>query len=105
YIHENRVTLCVCRLLYAFTAQRSRYHLDLHSFPTRRSSDLKESLRLVVVHRPATKGDHIFKMPARAQFVLRHHVVADIAPALPLDRKSTRLNSSHVSISYAVFCL
>src|SRR5207249_11681327 len=30
------------------------------------------------------------------------------APALPrepLDRKSTRLNSSHVSISYAVFCL
>src|SRR5699024_11475123 len=24
-------------------------------------------------------------------------------PALPLDRKSTRLNSSHVSISYAVF--
>src|SRR5438067_5541639 len=25
--------------------------------------------------------------------------------ALPPDRKSTRLNSSHVSISYAVFCL
>src|SRR5437868_13179914 len=28
---------------------------------------------------------------------------ADIPP--PPDRKSTRLNSSHVSISYAVFCL
>src|SRR5207249_10523355 len=27
------------------------------------------------------------------------------APALQQDRKSTRLNSSHVSISYAVFCL
>src|SRR5699024_11776695 len=26
-------------------------------------------------------------------------------PERPLDRKSTRLNSSHVSISYAVFCL
>src|SRR5207249_10051553 len=25
--------------------------------------------------------------------------------AVPVDRKSTRLNSSHVSISYAVFCL
>src|SRR5207249_9290528 len=25
--------------------------------------------------------------------------------AFPIDRKSTRLNSSHVSISYAVFCL
>src|SRR3989442_10138247 len=24
---------------------------------------------------------------------------------LPIDRKSTRLNSSHVRISYAVFCL
>src|SRR5699024_12153111 len=28
-----------------------------------------------------------------------------LAEALNLDRKSTRLNSSHVSISYAVFCL
>src|SRR5690554_7159951 len=27
------------------------------------------------------------------------------APFLKLDRKSTRLNSSHVRISYAVFCL
>src|SRR5690606_41447259 len=26
-------------------------------------------------------------------------------PARPEDRKSTRLNSSHVKISYAVFCL
>src|SRR3712207_7518284 len=27
------------------------------------------------------------------------------ARPLPLDRKSTRLNSSHANISYAVFCL
>src|SRR5690242_20781463 len=27
------------------------------------------------------------------------------AGVVPLDRKSTRLNSSHMSISYAVFCL
>src|SRR5699024_11522500 len=27
------------------------------------------------------------------------------APKIMTDRKSTRLNSSHVSISYAVFCL
>src|SRR5437868_9288423 len=33
-------------------------------------------------------------------------VAADgLCPRLPQDRKSTRLNSSHVSISYAVFCL
>src|SRR5690606_20551266 len=29
----------------------------------------------------------------------------DIAASLSADRKSTRLNSSHVKISYAVFCL
>src|SRR5690349_23081309 len=29
----------------------------------------------------------------------------ELAEDLPRDRKSTRLNSSHVEISYAVFCL
>src|SRR5690606_41759770 len=29
----------------------------------------------------------------------------DLVPAQQVDRKSTRLNSSHVKISYAVFCL
>src|SRR3712207_7044733 len=29
----------------------------------------------------------------------------DACPPLRLDRKSTRLNSSHANISYAVFCL
>src|SRR3712207_8660031 len=31
--------------------------------------------------------------------------VADVLDDLVLDRKSTRLNSSHANISYAVFCL
>src|SRR5690625_7123559 len=31
--------------------------------------------------------------------------IADLCLAVLLDRKSTRLNSSHVAISYAVFCL
>src|SRR5207249_11074476 len=39
-------------------------------------------------------------------FVSRSSSAASIARTLAtLDRKSTRLNSSHVSISYAVFCL
>src|SRR5699024_11425065 len=33
------------------------------------------------------------------KFSVQHNLI------LELDRKSTRLNSSHVSISYAVFCL
>src|SRR6266403_802634 len=32
-------------------------------------------------------------------------IVAVLVMALCIDRKSTRLNSSHVEISYAVFCL
>src|SRR4051812_49545220 len=38
---------------------------------------------------------------------LRHDLAAALATLPPtlLDRKSTRLNSSHMSISYAVFCL
>src|SRR5207249_12297374 len=31
--------------------------------------------------------------------------IAELTKAWMVDRKSTRLNSSHVSISYAVFCL
>src|SRR3712207_7395867 len=37
---------------------------------------------------------------AHLKNLLVHHQVV-----LPIDRKSTRLNSSHANISYAVFCL
>src|SRR2546422_7377916 len=36
---------------------------------------------------------------------LVHHFLPFAAPEGPPDRKSTRLNSSHGYISYAVFCL
>src|SRR5690554_7514457 len=45
---------------------------------------------------------------ARRVVILDHHISAQQdLPGLEqeLDRKSTRLNSSHVRISYAVFCL
>src|SRR3712207_4238897 len=32
------------------------------------------------------------------------HRLSDLPPLYPEDRKSTRLNSSHANISYAVFC-
>src|SRR5688572_31940123 len=35
----------------------------------------------------------------------KQSVIENMAPVLPSDRKSTRLNSSHSQISYAVFCL
>src|SRR3712207_7688909 len=36
---------------------------------------------------------------------IHHNQDVDLRSALELDRKSTRLNSSHANISYAVFCL
>src|SRR2546430_7721318 len=42
-----------------------------------------------------------------AGFNLHIHAIGDLAvrTAIDADRKSTRLNSSHSQISYAVFCL
>src|SRR5690349_22202503 len=57
-------------------------------FPTRRSSDLSRT-----TEPPLQRRDR--RAAARL----------DRAPKVRADRKSTRLNSSHVEISYAVFCL
>src|SRR3712207_8986328 len=63
-------------------------------------------------HRVAEIGlalEHV--VPRRTVRVLKvSHVragagVEGVDQHLPVDRKSTRLNSSHANISYAVFCL
>src|SRR5438128_7471921 len=78
---------------------------DLHSFPTRRSSDLSIL---------ATVGFFILALATAPSAVHAQATTGTISGAvtdeskavLPgVDRKSTRLNSSHGSISYAVFCL
>src|SRR5947209_16717241 len=66
---------------------RDSAHGALHSFPTRRSSDLAEILWQSLIR----KGEATYHSETdRFEY---------------LDRKSTRLNSSHANISYAVFCL
>src|SRR5947209_11725414 len=82
-----------------FSFAWSSAHRDLYSFPTRRSSDLDPFVRpgdIVYV----TQGDPVFVtgMVTQPQPVF-------IKDQMTLDRKSTRLNSSHANISYAVFCL
>src|SRR5207302_10048000 len=83
--------------------------LDLHSFPTRRSSDLVDFVSgVLTVHRSSWRGivgtpksgrDRKIPLTDRLKAALKAH------RHLRGDRKSTRLNSSHVKISYAVFCL
>src|SRR5438445_1744655 len=73
-------------------------HRDLHSFPTRRSSDL------VAAPAPLEERHHDAERGARGEQV--HHRRGERDDhAAEGDRKSTRLNSSHANISYAVFCL
>src|SRR5438874_6627571 len=75
-------------------------HRDLHSFPTRRSSDLLPSGAETAPRRgwprPRAGGQATaWRLGALGGRDERRRG----------DRKSTRLNSSHVEISYAVFCL
>src|SRR5690242_21576070 len=79
------------------------HHRDLHSFPTRRSSDLCESPQQREADLRALQGRQARR---RDSHHLQAQSQAQAASGLSTqDRKSTRLNSSHMSISYAVFCL
>src|SRR5256885_9907560 len=66
-------------------------------FPSRRSSDLTKASSTGVAH-----------TPSRDVVVIRLRATSSrdaVAARSLTDRKSTRLNSSHLVISYAVFCL
>src|SRR5437868_11735470 len=89
-----------CLLYHLFLFKCYVAHRDLHSFPTRRSSDLgMESDADMIL-----KKQHLEALK-RLKEANEHakRLLAEQPDAK--DRKSTRLNSSHVSISYAVFCL
>src|SRR5690606_41487272 len=87
----------------SFFSSPPRRHRDLHSFPTRRSSDLLHRIRTVDITAPLSNrllGLAVLRVGTGGNSFTREGTVA-----LDGDRKSTRLNSSHVKISYAVFCL
>src|SRR5699024_12653097 len=99
------------------------YHRTLHSFPTRRSSDLpylektaEGEHQLYMLGWSGTNGDPDYFLSSllhgsnigtsKREFYENSEVDKLLEQAkVSIDRKSTRLNSSHVSISYAVFCL
>src|SRR5690606_40543353 len=105
-----------------FLYYRSSAPLPLHSFPTRRSSDLRRERAVLDRRDEATPvlGPRHEGRGARGLLEERERTrrvgVHEVEPLVlepreqarargHLDRKSTRLNSSHVKISYAVFCL
>src|SRR2546427_3013340 len=62
-----------------------------------RAEDLaQEAFARAVVHKPESARGWLFVVAANMARIVARHV---------RDRKSTRLNSSHSQISYAVFCL
>src|SRR5690606_41599559 len=98
-----------------------QYHRALPAFPTRRSSDLHQPQGHADVdqdvaenHRQHARHDEASHAvlgleqdtaaPPKNDTEQEQHKDAAHKTKL-LDRKSTRLNSSHVKISYAVFCL
>src|SRR5947208_3845393 len=81
----------------------------LHSFPTRRSSDLGVD-EIGMLYRGEDS-----QITSYLEHAVGGELAGNLADVCPvgallqkpqiLDRKSTRLNSSHQIISYAVFCL
>src|SRR5207244_11055473 len=99
-----------------YTFSTSDPNRPLNSFPTRRSSDLAAARRrphrerrdpLAPASLGAGKEQHSFqsRMGMREPFRLPGVGVPTRLGDRLGDRKSTRLNSSHQIISYAVFCL
>src|SRR5436190_4931404 len=87
-------------------------HRYLHSFPTRRSSDLMNGPSAHAEESCTKRAMRSFPVPlspvirtvdSTLAIVLARSTTCRISGLR--DRKSTRLNSSHTVISYAVFCL
>src|SRR5205814_9337243 len=104
--------LCLLSLTFSslFSFYLSAAPPDLHSFPTRRSSDL---CALELGHADATArregGEdglvrRVLEEQGAGEGNAAFHRGLDLGYREG-DRKSTRLNSSHLGISYAVFCL
>src|SRR2546430_3250037 len=86
------------------TATTEIYTLSLHdALPICRVDPLLVPINgLQFLHQTHNCSVHISRLGVQ---ILRQFVKAYRSHSVPPDRKSTRLNSSHSQISYAVFCL
>src|SRR5206468_12030499 len=89
------------------------FYRYLHSFPTRRSSDLLSTRRIspwlcgwgTPMRRGRCLPNRVGSCFASTTSRASPFAVVQASSSIWKDRKSTRLNSSHDQISYAVFCL
>src|SRR5205807_10121324 len=104
--------------LLLFFLSSSAAHPDLHSFPTRRSSDLgtlvynwagSHTVPYVISGSGAVTKSGAGTVTFTAAHTYAGNTTVNAGAMVVgtggIDRKSTRLNSSHLVISYAVFCL
>src|SRR5206468_11762850 len=80
-------------------------HSNLHSFPTRRSSDLSSHALIGGYAGAAVAKSGFSAIIAGGWTKTLIFIVVQPPAMIAEDRKSTRLNSSHDQTSYAVFCL
>src|SRR2546427_2900572 len=86
----NRILLCLALIVCSFAAQAQE------AWPAR-------PVKFIVPSSPGGGTDVYARILAQALAEsLKQQFIVDNRPG---DRKSTRLNSSHSQISYAVFCL
>src|SRR5690606_37331728 len=85
----------VAFVYYSEAVSRFVYDTDYAKEPSERMLALLSANSAAIAPAPAVPEPLVAKLP----------VETSVAAAPEADRKSTRLNSSHVKISYAVFCL
>src|SRR3546814_13825741 len=94
------VYLSLCHFFFYLSGYHQALHVLTHSFPTRRSSDLKASKRLV------ERGRHVLHLEYEGRhrrgpwrrnllFPRKDDKTRGVVAFVLEDRKSTRLNSSH----------
>src|SRR2546426_9025878 len=98
----TRITLCSVCFFFNDTATTEIYTLSLHdALPI---FSLVTRLGGLVVFRDLTR-DSAWVALDREEAFRKFRQLAESRVKSRKDRKSTRLNSSHLVISYAVFCL
>src|SRR3712207_9182119 len=95
--HSSALSCKLCFFFFNDTATTEIYTLSLHdALPISGVLGVEDAVGFLrLIEAPLVREDGVDVDAA----------VGDEARALGLDRKSTRLNSSHANISYAVFCL